>query len=106
MYVHFCNGFDKDRSYFDYSDNAMIEAYNVETFGLKEFSAINAFIYGKQQLNLHVTSWKEDMNKGTLFMVELYYGNENIPHWWLNSIFDRKYPPVNWNEKDFKRNNN
>lgn len=69
----------------DFSDDALVEFYNHETFGLP-ISHNNGFSVGKQQLNLHVTMWKEDIRKGCLFKKELYEDG-SFPHWWLDSIF-------------------
>lgn len=69
----------------DFSDNALIEMYNSESFGTP-VSANNGYSVGKTYLNVHVKMWKEDMALGTLFKRELYEDGL-FPHWWLDSVF-------------------
>jgi hypothetical protein len=46
----------------------------------------NGYMHGKKWLNLNVTMWKEDIEKGLLFVHELYE-DPKFPHWWLDRIF-------------------
>ena len=71
----------------DFSDEALLELYNYESYG-GTVSQKNGFMHGKKWLNLNVTMWKEDMEKGLFFKKELY-DDPNYPHWWLDSIFKK-----------------
>lgn len=73
---------------YDFSDEALIELYNVESYGGK-VSDTNGYALGKKWLNVHVSMWREDIESGILFKSELYSDNK-FPHWWLDSIFKRK----------------
>jgi len=69
----------------DFSDEALIELYNYESYGGKLPKNNNGFMHGKKMLNLNVTSWKEDIEAGLLFKFELYE-DPNFPHWWLDRV--------------------
>jgi len=69
----------------NYSDEALLELYNAESFGGKT-SSLNGFAVGKKYLSVHVEMWREDILGGILFKHELYE-DEKFPHWWLDSIF-------------------
>lgn len=71
----------------DFGDEMLIELFNVESFGGRT-SPKNGYAVGKQWLNVHVKMWKEDIDNGTLFKIELYE-DEKFPHWWLDSIFKK-----------------
>ena len=71
----------------DFSDEAMVELYNHESYG-QPIRQNNGFMHGKKWLNLNVTMWKEDIEKGLLFVPELY-DDPKFPHWWLDNIFKR-----------------
>ena len=68
----------------DFSDTALIELYNHESYGTP-VSTNNGFLIGKKWLNVTVTMWKEDLEKNLLFKSELY-SDPNLPHWWLDSV--------------------
>lgn len=68
----------------DYSDEAMVELYNVETFG-GNCSNNNGFSVGKKWLNVQVQMWRDDIRDGYLFISELY-SVEKYPSWWLDRI--------------------
>jgi len=70
----------------DYSDNAMLELYNFESYGTGHISSKNGYAHGKKWLNLHVTMWKEDIRDGVLFKHELY-DDGKYPKEWLDKIF-------------------
>jgi hypothetical protein len=84
----------------DFSEQAKQEMYEFESTGkgnisLDMFSnSFNGYAYGKKMLNITVAMWKEDIEKGLLFLKELYYpslpNDAKFPHWWLNKIFNRK----------------
>lgn len=81
--------FSKDWEHIgDYSDDAMLELYNAESRGTP-VRELNGFYIGKRWLNVTVSMWKEDMEKGLLFKKELY-ADEKFPHWWLDSIFGNR----------------
>jgi hypothetical protein len=69
----------------DFSDEAMIELYNCETYGGK-CSGKNGFGVGKSYLSLSVSMWKEDIALGLLRKYELY-DDGLFPEWWLDSVF-------------------
>lgn len=69
----------------DYSDAALLELYNSESYGGKT-SPMNGFAVGKKYLSVHVEMWRNDIEDGLLFKRELYE-DEKFPHWWLDSIF-------------------
>lgn len=69
----------------DFSNKAKEDMYNYETFGIGYVNERNGYFLGKKILNLQITSWKEDMQSGTLYFWELYEDNK-YPHWWLNSV--------------------
>lgn len=78
---------------YDFSEKAKQEAYLFESKGIgnKEIGIfqeekINGYLYGKKMLNITVTMWKEDIEKGLLSMQELY--QDKFPRWWLNKIFN------------------
>lgn len=86
LYKHFaCNM----SSTLDFSDEALVSMYNYESYGTS-LSANNGFAYGKQYLNLQVTSWREDLRRGWIFKHELY-ADEAYPHWWLDSVLENVY---------------
>lgn len=68
----------------DFSDTALIELYNHESYGTA-VSPNNGFLIGKKWLNVTVAMWKEDLEQKLLFKSELY-ADPNFPHWWLDSV--------------------
>ncbi len=72
----------------DFSDQMKIELYNSESFGT-QCSENNGYLLGKKWLNVTISMWKEDINKGLLFKEELY-NDPNLPEWFLDSIFKQK----------------
>lgn len=70
----------------DFSDDALLELYNYESYG-GSVNSKNGFAVGKKYLNLHVTDWKEEIKQGLLFKHELYQ-DEKFPTWWLDNILD------------------
>ncbi len=68
----------------DFSDESLVELFNHESYGTS-VKPHNGFLVGKQHLNVNVAMWKEDIEKGTLFVKELYDGS--FPEWWLDSVF-------------------
>ena len=78
--------FSKDWEGLDYSDSALIEMFNSESYGTQVNQRTNGFYVGKQWLNVNVAMWKEDQKRGHLVISELY-SDERFPPWWLDSIF-------------------
>lgn len=70
----------------DFSDEAMIEMYNSESYGTAVNKSTNGFYIGKQWLNVQISMWKEDRLQGHLILSELYE-DPKFPHWWLDNIF-------------------
>jgi hypothetical protein len=68
----------------DFSDEALLEMFNSESYGTR-VNPKNGYLVGKGFLNVAVTSWKEDVALGTLFVKELY--QDGYPEWWLDGIF-------------------
>lgn len=68
----------------DFSDEALIELYNYESYGGR-VSPRNGYHVGKKWLNVTVAMWKEDIRDGNLFKKELY-DDPKFPHWWLDSV--------------------
>lgn len=81
--------FGSDKGVLDFSDEALLNLYNVESYG-GQLLPKNGFAVGKQYLNLQVTMWREDLRRGWLFKHELYE-DERFPHWWLDSVLGRLY---------------
>lgn len=73
----------------DFSDTAIIELYNHESYGTI-LGADNGFAIGKRYLNLQVTSWKEALLEGSISKSELYE-DEKYPTWWLDSVLKNLY---------------
>lgn len=69
----------------DFSEKSLLEMYHSETHG-DTVSPNNGFYVGKKYLNVTVKMWKEDIQKGCLFIQELYI-DPKYPHWWLDNIF-------------------
>ena len=70
----------------DFSDEALLELYNYESYG-GSVKQNNGFMHGKKWLNLNVTMWKEDIERGLLFKWELYE-DPKFPHWWLDKVLN------------------
>src|ERR1051326_298763 len=71
----------------DYSDKALEDMYNLETFGKGKLRPNNAFSIGKQQLNISLACWLEDMPK-LLKPWELYL---SFPRWFLTKVLPERY---------------
>jgi hypothetical protein len=69
----------------DFSDEAIQELRQHETFGEIECKHTNGFYHGKWLSSLTVSMWREDINKKYLFKWELY-DNPDFPDWWLDSV--------------------
>lgn len=81
VYRHFGRDW---KSCCDFSDQAMIEMFNHESYGTS-LSSNNGFAVGKKWLNVTVSMWREDLKRGDLFIWELY-DDPNLPDWWLDSV--------------------
>lgn len=66
----------------------IVELFNHESFGT-DISSNNGYALGKKWMDVQITMWKEDIQKGLLFTSELY-DDPLFPHWWLDRIFKRK----------------
>lgn len=69
----------------DFSDEALLNMYNNESYGTINDLSTNGYAEGKKWLDVHVTAWKEDIAKGELFKHELYE-DKLFPKWWLDQI--------------------
>lgn len=61
FYARFAKGSD-----FDFSDNAMHEAFEVETYGRKWDVSNNGYVYGKKMMDVTLASWKQDVEDGLM----------------------------------------
>lgn len=95
--------FSKDWEHvLDYSDQALLDLYNYESYGTGRVDPKNGYAVGKKWLNVYVASWRESIAEGTLFRHELYE-DPNLPHWWLDSVLgDTKDNWMPW-WKDYKK---
>lgn len=66
----------------------MINMFNHESYG-EPLTPNNGFAIGKSYMNLHVTMWKEDLEKGYIFKWELY-SDGRFPHEWLDSVLGNR----------------
>ena len=92
VYRHFSRGWTG----LDYSDNAALEMYVLETYGPSEFRRMfgkyapgenNGYAVGKKWMDVTVAMWNEDIEKGLLFPFELYEDKDFAGwHWWLDKI--------------------
>lgn len=69
----------------DFSEQSLLQLYNHESYG-GPVDSNNGYAHGKKWLNVHVSMWREDIEAGILWKHELYE-DQNLPHWWLDSIF-------------------
>lgn len=81
MYRRFARGFDG----MDFSEEALQEAYQAETFG-SAIDRSNGYRQGKMMVDLTVSMWLEDLPDMLLFSEELY---EDFPAWFLNKVLPK-----------------
>jgi hypothetical protein len=75
--------FSKDWEHeLDFSEQMLLELYYSESFG-EMISNQNGYYHGKRMLNLTVTMWKEDIERGLLRKFELY---EDFPKEWVDKV--------------------
>ena len=61
--------------------------YRYESFGEPiPCPQLNGFYQGKKWLDVQVSTWKQDIMNGLLFLDELYE-DPLFPDWWLDKIF-------------------
>lgn len=77
------------KQFHDFSDDSLIELFNHESYGTP-ISESNGYALGKKWLNVNVSMWKEDIEKGLLNKTELY-ADSKFPDWWLDSIFKKQF---------------
>jgi len=83
--------FSKDWEHIsDYSDEAMLELYNSETYG-SSVRELNGYYIGKRWLSVTVAMWKEDIEQRLLTKHELYLDGK-FPEWWLDSVLKGMMP--------------
>lgn len=69
-----------------FSEDNLVEMFKYETYGIKSESLKdNGFYVGKQYMDLHITTWREDLRKGLLLERELYEDG-TFPSWWLDKV--------------------
>jgi len=81
LYKHF----SRDWNNLDYSEESLIELYEQESFGKGTCKPNNGYDVGKKWLNVNVSMWKEDLERGYLFKWELYE-DPKLPDWWLDKV--------------------
>ena len=70
----------------DWSDQALIDMYNAESYGvLTVDERKNGYFVGKQWLGVTVSMWNEDISKGYLTRSELYR-DPRLPEWLLDRV--------------------
>ena len=70
----------------DYSEQSLIEMFNYESHGTPiNNPSRNGFYVGKQWMDVHITMWHEDFEKGYLTRKELY-DDPTFPDWWLDKV--------------------
>lgn len=83
--------FSKDWEHIlDYSEESMMQLFIYESYGGVKCDPLNGFSVGKKWLNVIVTMWFEDIEKGFLFKIELY-DDPILPNWWLDEILKNKW---------------
>lgn len=68
----------------DFSDEALLEMYESESYGTVTCSPDNGFYHGKKWMDVTVAMWIEDLKIGTLTKRELY--DDDFPDWWLDKV--------------------
>jgi len=85
---------DEYNSYRDYSEEAMLEAFDKESYGTRHSirrnnGKINGYIEGKQWMDLTITEyWLPDLENRELFAAELY---QDFPRWFLIRVLPERY---------------
>lgn len=74
----------------DFSDQALVDMYNSESYGAPLDEKKNGFYIGKQYLGVTTNGWKDDLEKGYLFLFELYE-DPRIPDWYLDREFGDEF---------------
>lgn len=74
----------------DFSDKALIDMFNSESFGTPVDQRLNGYYIGKQWMGVTIAMWKEDLDKGQLKLWELY-DDPKLPHWWLDREFGKEF---------------
>ena len=69
----------------------MLELFLSESYGDVECKPNNGYSLGKKWLSVNVEMWKEDLQKGNVFLWELYE-DDDIPSWWLDKVFKKIDP--------------
>jgi len=54
-----------------FDETALQECYLWETYGQKLTTKNNGYVYGKQWMDVNISMWKEDIEKGLLSKSEL-----------------------------------
>lgn len=60
----------------DFSDEALRQAFEAETYGIKHDLKNNGFAFGKKSMNITIAAWKQDLQDGLITKFELM---ENYP---------------------------
>lgn len=101
--------FAEQYSYCDFSENAIKELYEFETFGkgnikISGFNAsdknCNGYAVGKKWLNVQVKAWLRDCElfidgeenksyRGWYNILRELYSDNRFPNWWLDEIFKK-----------------
>lgn len=83
----------------DFSESAMLEMYEFETFGkgdidLTGFNTIgkkaNGYAVGKKWLNVSVTGWLDNIEKfGWAYEISELNKDQEIPRWFIEDFFNK-----------------
>lgn len=90
----------------DFSVKAKKEMFKFESTGKGDIEInifnegkVNGYAVGKKLMDITITMWKEDVLKGLIYLFELY---EDFPHWFINKVFDRTKPVLNFDGSEIK----
>lgn len=99
LYVHFSKDF---KDFLDYSEKNKLDLFLSESYGDVQCNQNNGYMWGKKWLNVNVTMWKEDIEKGLLTKYELFC-DPSLPNEWLHQIFNHSKEYKEQIEKGVKR---
>lgn len=83
---------------FDFSEQAMLEMFEAETYGTKHDLRHNGYSFGKKAMDITLAAWREDLLLGNITKYELWseyeeysfereFVQELIKHWPVSPFF-------------------
>lgn len=74
----------------DFSEQALVEAFEAETFGIKHDLRNNGFAFGKKSMNITIAAWREDIQDGLMCKHDILrdYDEESFAHSVVASALD------------------